>query len=130
MTTADVGKRLVEFCRQGQFKQAIDALYSPDIVSVEAFEMPASAPGPRMPREMRGIQQVRGKTEWWEANHTVNSANVSGPFISLEKFAVIFDMDITVKATGKGMKMKEVAIYTVANDKIVHEEFLYDTSGH
>lgn len=129
MATADVAKKLVEFCRRGEFKEAIDALYGPDIVSVEAFEMPASATGPRMPREMRGIQQVRGKTEWWEANHTVNSASVSGPFVSVDKFAVIFEMDITVKATGKGMKMKEVAIYKVAGDKIVHEEFLYDASG-
>ena len=35
MTTSDVARKLVEFCRQGQFENAIEELYSADIVSVE-----------------------------------------------------------------------------------------------
>src|SRR3954452_3048407 len=35
-STMEVGRRLVELCRQGKAKEAIDALYSPDIVSIEA----------------------------------------------------------------------------------------------
>ena len=29
-----------------------------------------------MPAEMRGIDQVRGKTDWWEKNMEVHSAKV------------------------------------------------------
>ena len=36
MTTLEVGKKLVELCKQGKNQEAMDTLYAPDIVSVEA----------------------------------------------------------------------------------------------
>ncbi|MGA2231034.1 MAG: nuclear transport factor 2 family protein [Tepidisphaeraceae bacterium] len=119
MSTTEIATTLVELCRKGEFEKAIRALYSPDIVSVEAFAMN------NMPRQTSGLEGVLKKTEWWTSNHTVHSASVTGPFVSVEKFAVVFDMDITNKPTNKRMKMTEVGVYTVANGKIVHEEFLY-----
>jgi len=119
MTTAEIAKQLVELCRKGENEKAVELFYSPDIVSVEAGEMPQA------PREARGLAAVKKKGEWWRANHTVNSAKASGPFVAVDKFAVGFDYDVTVKATGKQMKMSEVGVYTVSNGKIVHEEFLY-----
>jgi len=42
--------------------KAVDDLYGKDVVSVEPHAME------NMPAEMRGLDQVRGKTDWWEKN--------------------------------------------------------------
>ena len=72
-STLEVGKRLVTLCREAKIMQAIEELYSPDIVSVEAA---ASA---NMPQKQEGIKAVRGKAEWWEANHTVHRPKPTAP---------------------------------------------------
>jgi ketosteroid isomerase-like protein len=118
MNTEEVATRLVELCRNGEWRKALDELYAKDIVSVEAHEME------NMPAEMRGIDQVRGKTDWWEKNMEVHSAKVSGPFVARDTFVVQFDVDVTEKASGKRMQMSEVGIYTVKDGKVAREEFL------
>jgi ketosteroid isomerase-like protein len=118
MNTEEVATKLVEFCRKGEWMKAIDELYAKDIVSVEPRAME------NMPAEMRGIDQVRGKTEWWEKNMEVHSAKVSGPFVARDTFVVQFDVDETDKASKKRMQMSEVGIYTVKDGKVSREEFL------
>jgi SnoaL-like domain len=118
MNTQEVALRLVELCRKGEYMQAIDSLYGKDIVSVEPRAME------NMPAEMRGIDQVRGKTHWWIANHEIHDSKVSGPFVAGDKFVVQFDIDVTDKASKQRMQMSEVGIYTVKDDKIAREEFL------
>jgi len=123
MDVKEIGKKLVEYCNRGENKKAIDELYGKDIVSVEAME------SPEMPAEMRGIDQIRGKNDWWFENHEVHSGVASGPYPNKDKFAVNFKYDITPKAgpmAGKRVKMDEVALYTVKDGKIVREEFYYD----
>jgi hypothetical protein len=122
MKTIEIGKKLVELCNQGKSEQAMESLYSPDIVSVEAASMP------NMPAEQKGIQAVRGKAKWWNENHTVHSAKAEGPFPMGDRFIVKFHFDITSKPMGnKRIQMEEAALYTVKNDKIVREEFFYVT---
>jgi hypothetical protein len=118
MNTEEVATRLVELCRNGEWRKALDELYAKDIVSVEAHEME------NMPAEMRGIDQVRGKTDWWEKNMEVHSAKVSGPFVARDTFVVQFDIDVTDKASKKRMQMSEIGIYTVKEGKVAREEFL------
>ena len=118
MNTEEVANKLVELCRKGDFRGAMESLYAKDIVSVEAHEME------NMPAEMRGIDQVRGKTVWWENNMEVHSAKVGGPFVAGDKFVVQFDIDVSEKASGKRMQMSEVGIYTVKDGKVAREEFL------
>jgi SnoaL-like protein len=118
MSTEEVAKKLVGYCRKGEWMQAVNDLYAKDIVSVEPREME------NMPAEMRGIDQVRGKTEWWEKNMQVHSAKVGGPFVAGEKFVVQFDVDVTDKTSKKRMQMSEVGIYTVKDGKVSREEFL------
>lgn len=118
MNTEEVATKLVELCRNGEWRNALDDLYAKDIVSVEAGEME------NMPAEMRGIDQVRGKTDWWEKNMEVHSAKVSGPFVARDTFVVQFDIDVTDKASKKRMQMSEVGIYTVKDGKVAREEFL------
>jgi hypothetical protein len=118
MNTEEVATKLVELCRNAEWRKALDELYAKDIVSVEAHEME------NMPAEMRGIDQVRGKTDWWEKNMEVHSAKVSGPFVARDTFVVQFDIDVTDKASNKRMQMSEVGIYTVKDSKVAREEFL------
>jgi hypothetical protein len=118
MNTEEVATKLVEFCRKGEWMKAIDELYGKDIVSVEPRAME------NMPAEMRGIDQVRGKTDWWEKNMEVHSAKVSGPFVARDTFVVQFDIDVTDKGSKKRMQMSEAGIYTVKDGKVSREEFL------
>jgi hypothetical protein len=118
MNTEEVARKLVDYCRKGEWMKAVDDLYAKDIVSVEAQTME------NMPAEMRGIDQVRGKTEWWEKNMEVHSAKVSGPFVARDTFVVQFDVDVTEKASNKRTQMSEVGIYKVKDGKVAREEFL------
>ncbi|MGZ8796524.1 MAG: SnoaL-like domain-containing protein [Thermoanaerobaculia bacterium] len=123
MDVKEVGKKLVELCRKGSNMEAIDKLYNKDIVSVEATG------SPEMPQEIRGVDKVRGKNQWWYDNHEVHSATVEGPFPHKDRFAVIHHYEMTPKAgpgKGKRVKLDEVAVYTVKDGKIVREEFYYD----
>lgn len=122
MDTKQVGEKLVELCRQGKNLEAVDTLYSPEIVSVEAMG------NEEMPAEMRGIEAVRGKNQWWLDNHEVHSAAAEGPYPNNDRFAVRYNYDVTAKAgpmAGQRMKMDEIALYTVEDGKIVREEFYY-----
>jgi len=122
MNTKEVGDKLVSLCLKGKNLEAIDSLYSRNIVSVEAMGTPD------MPAEMKGIAKIRGKNQWWYENNEVHSATAEGPFPHKDRFAVKFKYDVTAKAgpnKGKRFQMEEVGIYTVKNGKIVREEFFY-----
>ena len=117
MSLEEVAKGLTEFCKQGKYQEATDAYYSPDIVSVEAM-----GPNP----VCTGLAGIEGKLAWWTENVEVHAIGVDGPFINTntDTFAVVFTMDTTMKATGVRSQGREVAIYTVKDGKIVHEQFL------
>jgi hypothetical protein len=118
MSTEEVAKKVVELTRKQAWKEAIDTLYSKDIVSVEARAMDGGSP------ETRGIEGVRGKTEWWIQNMEVHSAKVIGPFVAHDRFVVQYDIDVTDKNSKNRMQLSEVGVYTVKDGKIVREEFL------
>jgi hypothetical protein len=120
--TAAVAEELVAFCRAGRNMDAINTLYSPEIVSVESMG------NEQMPREMKGIDAIRQKNKWWSDNNEVHSANVDGPFVGEDKFAVYYNYDITFKPTGKRTPMEEMALYTVKDGKVVREQFFYRTT--
>ncbi len=119
----DVGRRLVDLCRQGKHLEAIDTLYSPDIVSREVCG------DEQMPAEMTGLDAIRGKNRWWLENHEVHRSEARGPFPRGDRFAVYFQYDITPKigpGANQRVTFEEIALYTVKDGKIVEEEFFYD----
>jgi hypothetical protein len=119
-TTQSVADKLVELCSQGKFEEATKALYSPDIVSVEAGAPPGQS------RETKGLEGVIKKGEWWVANHEVHSAVVEGPLVAGSHFAVTFKLDVTFKPEKKRFTLEEVGIYKVSGGKVVYEEFFYN----
>lgn len=119
MTTQEVAARLVGLCSEGKFEDAINQLYSTDIVSMEAGA-PAGAS-----RECKGLDAVRGKAAWWQANHVVHSTVVEGPLVAGSHFSVAFKMDVTFTPQSRRFAMEEIAVYKVVDGKIVYEEFFY-----
>lgn len=121
MTLTEIANELVAGCREGRETENLHKLYTPDAVSVEAADMGGG-------RETKGIPAILGKHAWWTENHTIHGGNVEGPFPhGDDRFAVIFEMDVTQKASGARFQMREVAVYHVAGGKIVREEFFYPT---
>jgi ketosteroid isomerase-like protein len=120
MTTKEVADILVKHCSEGKFEEAMKALYSKDIVSMEAGAPPGQS------RESKGIEAVKAKGEWWVSNHEVHSVKVEGPLVAGSHFAVVFKLDITFKPESRRFTMEEVAVYKVADGKIVYEEFFYN----
>jgi hypothetical protein len=89
------------------------------VVSVEAGGPPGADP------VTKGIEGVRGKGVWWRENHDIHSAKVEGPWPNGDKFIVRFTYDVTFKPQSMRFTMEEAALYTVANGKVVKEEFFY-----
>ncbi len=112
---------LAEYCRTQQEDKGLSELYDDGAVSVEMSPMPGTDSA-----ESVGVDAIKGKHEWWGANFEVHGGGVEGPYLhGDDKFALIFEIDATEKASGQRWQMKEVAVYTV-NDagKIVREEFM------
>lgn len=118
MAITEVAHGLVGLCRSGKFEEATKQHYAEEIVSVEAAGDPA---------ESHGLAAVLEKGKWWAENHEVHGAEVEGPFINGDQFVVRFKLDVTPKATGQRAVFDEVGVYTVKDDKVVHERFFYMT---
>ncbi|HTB17381.1 MAG TPA: nuclear transport factor 2 family protein [Bryobacteraceae bacterium] len=119
MTTQEVANSLVKLCTEGKMMEALKTLYSPDVVSVEAGAPPGQS------REAKGFAAVQAKSEFWIANHEIHSFTTEGPLVAGAHFAVVFKMDVTFKPQSRRFQIEEVAIYKVADGKIVYEEFFY-----
>ena len=125
-STLDVGRRLVELCRAGKHLEAVETLYAPGVVSVEAFG------DAHMPRRMAGIDAVRGKNKWWLENHEVHGGEVRGPFPHDDRFVVYMKVDVTAKVgpmACQRMQFEESVLYTVRDGKIAQEELFYHMGG-
>jgi hypothetical protein len=120
--TQQIGKRLVELCKQGKNVQAVEELYGPKVVSIEAMAMP------NMPQRMEGLPAIKKKNEWWINTHDIHGGETNGPFPHGDRFIVHFKFDVTSKEgpmAGKRMQLEETGLYTVKDGKIVQEEFFY-----
>ena len=118
MSSQEVAEKVVELVRQQAWYKALDTLYDKDIVSVEASASEGES------AEKRGIDQVRGKIDWWLNATEVHSFTAKGPFVAHDRFVVQYDADVTEKNSKKRFQLSEVGVYTVKNGKIVREEFL------
>ena len=120
MGVLEIGKALVEAASQGPEKESafVADYYADSIVSIEGHVDSDDMPG--------RIEGIKGKHDWWYGNNTVHGVVAVGPFVGHrdDQFIVQFTMDITPNG-GERMQMIEAGLYTVADDKIVQEEYLY-----
>jgi hypothetical protein len=117
MSIHSLAEQFVEMCNQGKNFDVMNAMYAPDIVSIEADG-----------QETSGKSAVIQKSEHWGEDNTVTSEKVDGPFYNgPSKFAVHYTFEVIPKSTGTPIKLEEVAVYTVdEDDQITREQFFYD----
>lgn len=118
-TTLEVASKYVELCKNHQNHIALETLFSPEAVSVEAMAMPGMA------AEVRGLAAIMAKGKAWMDANEVHSAAVEGPWPNGDRFIVRFTYDVTNRPSGRRMQMDEMALFTIQNGKIVREEFFY-----
>jgi ketosteroid isomerase-like protein len=106
-------------CKEGKNFDVMQQLYDEKIVSVEAVRRKTGS------FETAGKSAVIQKSAEWAGAHEIHGGTVDGPFLLGDKFAVVFEFDVTPKATGERVKDREIAVYTVADGLIVREEFFY-----
>jgi hypothetical protein len=118
MSTGNVARRMIELCRAGQFKRALDELYAQDARSIgldrRGLSRLCAATGPVKMRS-NGVPPQDGCVE-------VHSVLVSDPLIAGPFFAIALGIDAT-DTNGDRRALKEVCVYEVRNDKIVREQF-------
>ena len=122
MTTKEVANRLHELFQENKWMEAQQELFSDDAESIE----PKDSPGMQ---SVKGIDAIRKKNQWWAENNIVHSAEVDGPFVGDDKFAVYYKYDVTFKPTGQRQPMEEMALYTVKDGKVAREQFFYRTTS-
>jgi len=119
VSTRDVAKQLIRFCRAQKHRKAVDELYADDCVS----------------REMPGVPEaiVEGKlgiiaknNKWFEAVKEFHECEVSDPIVSGDFFSCLMVIDVTFYGR-KRMQLSEICVFEVANEKIVSEQFFYSS---
>ncbi len=122
MSAMEIGQKLVAAVLAGRESEEafVAEYYDANIVSIEG------AGDENMPQQMEGLEAIQGKHNWWYDNNEVHESTATGPYCGHreDQFVIRHNMDITPTG-GERMQMEEVGIYTVANGKIVQEEYLY-----
>ncbi len=119
MTTKEIANKWAEYCRTGQWDQAQTELYAENCVSLEM----EGAQG--FPPRVEGMEAIKAKGENWNSMvEEFHGVEIDGPIVAGDHFSATMKMDITMK--GRPRKVdEEVAIFRVANGKIVSEQFFY-----
>lgn len=119
-TLLKIANAVVDANRSGAIERLMAEHYSPSIVSVESAESEG------MPRAAEGLDALKAKHDWWNSTMEMHGGEVDGPFLfDPDRFAIRFTMDATNKQTGERMQGAEIGLYTVADGKIVREEFFW-----
>jgi SnoaL-like domain len=117
MTTQEIAEASATLCKAGKFEEAGERFWAEDVVSVEPMAGDMAV--------LKGKPAVKGKGDWWYANHDIHSAETHGPYVNGDQFALRFAIDVTAKASGQRMLMEEVGLYTLRDGKVVEEKFYF-----
>ncbi|MEL7238804.1 MAG: nuclear transport factor 2 family protein [Planctomycetota bacterium] len=126
MTTQEIGNRLVELCRTGDFMTALTELYADDASQIEPMAM-----GPNG-RETKGKDALIKMHEEFGKSTEVHGVEVSDAWPHEDKFICTMKMDNTPSEgpmAGKRHTVEEACLYTVADGKITKVEFFYAIPG-
>jgi len=117
MTVEQIATRLADYCRQEQFTRALEELYADHAVSIEPFEFPG------FEKETKGLKAMLAKDEKFSALvESRHGTTVSEPLIAGNSFSFVLTMDMKMKGRDRE-KLVELCVYTVADGKIVAEQF-------
>lgn len=114
--TTEVGHALVNLSNADRSDDVVSQYYADNIVSIE--------PAGGEEGTFTGIAAVRDKHAFWNQNHEIHSSVAEGPYVGprSDQFMVKFSLDVTPREAPR-LRFEELGIYTIANGKIVREEF-------
>lgn len=115
-TAAQIGADLVALFNVGRGDEVQDKWWSPEVTSVEGHGVALAWVGKR---------SAEAKNADWMKQHTILGASAEGPYLGASGFAVKYQMHVRENASGRELRMDEVGVYTVAEGKIIREEFMY-----
>lgn len=117
MTTQEIADKLVNYCRNGQYKECYEQLYSPDILSVE----PEGSSFP----PCKGFDQLNEKAAKWNSNiKEFESGSVTDAIVKGDHFVCGMETVYT-DINDQKVHFKELCIYKVSEGKIIEERFVY-----
>jgi len=118
MSVQNIANQLVNLCRQGKFDEAVQELYSPNIVSIEP-------PGAGFTERTEGMEAFDAKGELWKSMvEEFHGIEVSEPTVAGNYFTCKMSMDVTMKGQPRS-KSEEICLYEVKDGKVVKEQFFY-----
>lgn len=114
-TPAEIGAAVVAHLNSGAASDAPlwDTFWSSAVESVEGSGT-----------AWTGRKAMEAKCAEFMSQHQILACRATGPFVGATGFAVHIEVDLKPK-DGDAMQLKEVAVYTVKNGKVVREEFMY-----
>ncbi|WP_165590798.1 nuclear transport factor 2 family protein [Ruegeria denitrificans] len=115
----EIGRTFVQAMRDRRGLANVDEMYAENAQSIEAVVPPV-----RQFRITKGSDAIKGKREDWLAAHEIIEFDVDGPYVHPpNRFSVRYKADVKQKETGQRITLSEIAVYSVADGKIVLEEF-------
>ena len=114
MEIQQIAAEVVKLIREGKNGQAKDKFYADNIISIEGNG-----------DKTEGIDAIHKKSADWGAQIAqVHSASVSDALVAGHHFSLHIKMDISYK-NGNRAKLDEIAVYQVADNKIVLEQYFF-----
>ena len=114
-----IGREFVEAMNERRGFAQVAEVYDDKAQSVEAVVPPG-----RDVRVAKGRDAIKAKREDWAQTHEIHELVADGPYVHPpNQFAVRFSAEVTQKATGQRITLKEIAVYSVEDGKIIREEF-------
>jgi len=118
MTTKEIAEQLVKMCRNGQVEEAKEALFAPDIISIEPMEG-------LLAKESKGMEALRKKAEIFiAAVENFYGDTISDPLVAGDYFSVSWESDLQMKGEPRKKNM-ELCVYKTSGGKIISEQFFY-----
>lgn len=114
MTTQEVATKLIQLCKQGQFDEAYKTLFAPDAKSIEPDGTIAD-----------GLSAILKKSDAFKAEVEFLTCEMGIPQFAGAYFSIAETFHSRIKQTGEKKQMSEIAVYKVADGKIVEERFFY-----
>jgi len=119
MTPQEVANKWAEYCRTGQWENAIAELYHNDCVSIEM----EGAEG--FPPRVEGLEAIAQKGAHWNSMvEEFHGVEIDGPIVAGDHFSATMKMDVTMKGQDRSTN-EEIALFKVKDGKIVSEQFFY-----
>jgi len=117
MTNQEIANKLVGLLREGQFEAVYDGLFHPDAEHIE--------PQSEHFAHVKGVTAIKAKdAAMGEHLAGIESMKVGDAIVASKHIALPYKLTALLK-DGNKMAMDEIILYTIADGKIIKEEFFY-----